>query len=318
MAQTQQDKELNTSVKLESNLDKFYDKSKADDIWPWYGTLPIDNNTSIVGMRWRGIKTVKDIWLWVKWNLFLRSLQDWDFRYDPYDRQIYCYGIEYKDFSTVENFWNRLYYKEWDYVMDNWKLYLCIQDTDYTTPITDLDYRIPQIWIKSILPYGKSSLSFYNWFSSFSVPSWRQSLSPFGYQWSYYANDNFGNWANGQIIIPQDWFYLINERVHRLSRPWNINIASRLQIYDPPIPPIPLGTRDTLSDCYRNVPTITATSSWWITTTIDPWVIANDTTMNTWMWYLKKWDKIRIELFHDRIGNTINIEYDRIQATRLF
>ncbi|HPC34466.1 MAG TPA: hypothetical protein PLP73_02295, partial [Candidatus Absconditabacterales bacterium] len=129
---------------------------------------------------------------------------------------------------------------------------------------------------------------------------------------SYTANDNFGLISLLPLIptIPADGYYLINTREIRDSRPGGTDIMSRLELnYNLPGSVI-------LSECYRYTPTISATSSGGITTTIDQGTIPQDTTSNTRIGYLKKGDTISVSA--RALGATVSITNDFLQITRLF
>ncbi len=306
MPQTRQDKELNTSVKLENNLNAFYEKKDVKDTEFWYGNVPLDNNSSIVWMRRRGIQTTQDIGTGIRWTLFLKSLLNWDFRYDPYDRKIYVYWWSNKDFSRVPDFWSSTRsWTEWEYCIYNWQLYKAKQTAGYTDipwTVAWEPYRQPVINFQSILPLDNSYIEYQNWFSFRPVNTWWNTLI------SDYtvviANDEFYSWTEAEI--PYTWYYILNSKESRGSRDWNVTIASRIEIDD-------WSWRATLTEYYKPMPTITA--SWGVT--INHWTITQDTTANTRMWMLNKWDKIRVVLYQDWTP-PINILADKIQILRIF
>lgn len=306
MSQMQTDLNLNKNYDLDKNLEVFYWKSKAEDIWPWYWTLPIDNNTSIVGMRWRGIKTTNNIGSWIRWKLFNDSLQDWDFRYDPIDRKIHCFGVEYKDFSYIPQRSSTISWVEWEYVLYNWELYKCLDSNNsWVDPITWL-WAIWEvvIWVREILPQDNINQNYMIWW--YNLPPFAQTImvdiAPITW-WDDLSSNVFTiPWE-----VTSDWYYIINFFCQVWPREWWTDIYSEL-------------TKNTLviDRCNRYTPTITASSSWWIITTINQWTIESDTLQMMWIWYCAKWDNIDIVLSHNRSWNQIAISNVTLQITRLF
>lgn len=294
-------------------------ENRSEDMDYWFWKVKLTASTQLRGIRFRGIRTTQDIGDSVKGKMFEDTLLDWDIWYDNVDRKIKIYSTDYNDFSHIPQYWNDPLYDKWSYVLYNWMLYIALDNADYTQiPWVD-PVRTLVISYWSILPMWNSSAMYYTWFSSFPIPSWRNNLItlPIDYQWVRYSNDSFWNWW--MLTTPSSWFYLINTREQRGNRPWWIDIASRItRRYLNTNIPIPAIQTEVLSLDNNYTPTISATSSWWIITTINQWNIAKDTTTNTWIWYLNKWDEIYVELRHNHTLNTIDIDGDFLQITRLF
>lgn len=313
MTQTLQD-----SNKLNKSVSEYYQNSQSVSFTdPWFGSMPTNASNSVVGMRRRGIATTKNIGDSIAWSLFEKSLQNWDFRYDPLDRKIYCYWLSTKDFSSIPEWWiSWRTYREWEYVMSSWVLYKAIQNSDNTRqpwfPSWDW-YWIPQITFWAIFPYDLSNTVLTWWFDW--LPVWSAWTTAPVYL-TVSGSDDFWSvvWIWFPPEIPQTWYYIINARETRDSRPWWDDVMSRIIINDW------LPNQKILSECYRYTPTISATasSSGWITTTvsINQWIITRDTTSNTRIWYLDKWDIVNIQA--RTVWWPFNIIEDFLQITRLF
>ncbi len=288
-------------------------ENRSEDMDYWFGKNKITASTQIRGIRFRWIRTTQDVGDSVKWKMFEDTLQNWDIRYDNVDRKIKAYSTDPTDLSFIPDRWvSQRWFKKWEYVLYNWRLYLALQDTTFTnepwTPSWDW-FRKLSISFEWILPYDSSSLDMVWWFTW--TPIWSLWELWILYT-SYTANDNF--WLISLLplvpTIPADWYYLINTRETRDTRPWWTDVMSRIELnYNLPWSII-------LSECYRYTPTISATSSWWIITTIDQWIIPQDTTSNTRMWYLNKWDTISVSV--RALWSAVSITNDFLQITRLF
>lgn len=293
-------------------------ENRSEDMDYWFWKNKITASTQLRGIRFRGIRTTQDVWDSVKWKMFEDTLQNWDIRYDNVDRKIKVYSTDYTDFSHIPEWWiDARSYMAWEYVLYNWKLYLALQDSDYTqqpwTPAWDgLRKLVLSYW--SILPLDNTNAYFFAWvWPSSPVPPnvW---IDAIWYQW-YTSNDYYENLIWWQIKIPSTWYYLLNAREIRWPRAWFTWIASRIS-------KLVWSTWFPISEDYKYWSTITVTwtdsISWPISATVDQWIIDISTTSNTWMWYLTKWDIIKVEVFHNRTWNTIDINDDRLQITRLF
>lgn len=318
MDQTLQDKDLNKNEKMQWELASFYENETKTDNKPWYSQIPIDSTSSVVWIRWRGIRTIQNNWWSIWWSLFEWSLQTWDFFYDPIDRKVKIYNRESKDFSSVPQWWLDLRsYMGGEYVMYLWQLYLALQASWILevpwTPSWDW-FRKPVITYWTILPLDNSNANFEFWISLWSPIPANVRTQAITYIW-YQANDNYENLIWWEVTIPSTWYYFLNDNETRWPRPWFTWIASKISVFR-------WWLWVVLSDDYKYNSTITVTwtdsLAWPITATVDQWTIDISTTKNTRQWYLNKWELIKVEVFHNWTWNTIDINNDWLQVSRLF
>lgn len=308
MTQTLQD-----NSNLNKGVSEYYQNSQSVSFTdPWFGTVPTNASNSVVWIRRRGIATTNNIGDSLAWSFFERTLQNWDFRYDPLDRKIYCYGAEYNNFNFIPDRWvSQRWWIRWEHTLYNWLLYECIQDADFSKVPWAVSwdwYRKPAIGVSQSFPFDNSSITMIDWFDWSAMNASRTTALLYT---SYTANDDF--WLISILPltpqVPQDWYYLINTRETRWSRSGWSDVMSRIVIDD-------WVSQTIVSECYRYTPTITASSSGWITTTINQGTIEKDTTSNTRMWYLKKWNIVSVEA--RALWDTPTITSDFLQITKLF
>lgn len=304
-----QDNRMTTQYMNEQTLNQS-PKIQSTDLEYGFWTQKLKASTQIKWIRWRGIqRTRRDDNDYIG-ILFEKSLQDWDIWYDYDNNKIRAYA-SWRNISWIQERWLvQRSYAKWEYVLHNWILYRAIQDSNYTeepwTPAWDWYWEV-ELWYQTQVPYDNISWEFSVWAWWFTSIIWWSSIP-----WAYQLVDSNGNIEDiwWEIVIPSTWYYILNTREQRWARPWWTNIATRLQLSFNWV------TRSDISVDYNYSNSISGTDINWDPVNINQWVISNDTTMNTRVWYLKKWWLIRVQFYSDIAW--IDIDYDNLQITRLF
>lgn len=281
-------------------------ENRSEDMDYWFGKNKITASTQIRGIRFRGIRTTQDVGDSVKWKMFEDTLQNWDIRYDNVDRKIKVYSTDYTDFSYIPLRDPTVSRLEWEYVIYNWILYQCLDSSNsWIDPVT-WEWILWKAVISTsmILPADNTNQSYVIWW--YSLSSFAQTImvdiAPITWWSDLTVNVFTSPWE-----ITSAWYYMLNFFCQVWPREWWTDIYSEL-------------TKNTLviDRCNRYSPNITASSSWWITTIINQWIIENDTLQMTRSWYCNKGDNIDILLYHNRWWNNIDISDITLQITRLF